>query len=319
MKSYLSLITIVLLAMTSCEKDDPATSSEITEWVRTGDPILRDTIIGANYEAASDAHVFVADGNLSMIYSGDFNDISSIKLALPDASGHWSPNTTLLGELGPSGKDLYKETAFYHKAANGKHQIYYIGYNEETAYEAQVFMAEADELTGPYTQMDAPIVPKGMIAGKNVYCITSPSVVAHDDKLYMAFLGWNDAPASVTEVWAIGAISEDNGQTWNDFQLVDTRIGMEGQVTKVRENEFIAVRTGPFQDKEAIYYATAAHPFGPWTELPDPILIQGGPPHEIDEIIAPQIFIDPGSNEEVLYYTGAEYVTGWWIMKAKKP
>jgi hypothetical protein len=134
----------------------------------------------------------------------------------------------------------------------------------------------------------------------------------------MTFIGWDNSPNNVTEVWVIGATSNDEGYTWSNFQIVDTRIGMEGQVTKVNDDKYVAVRTGEFENKEAIFYSTASHPFGPWTENENPILVQAGPPLEKDEIIAPHIFIDPISEEEILFYTGADHSIGWWIMMARE-
>lgn len=317
MKLFIGTVFLTALIIQSCEKTK-SDELEFDQWTRTSTPVLRDSIASENYQVASDAHVFVDGNSLQMIYSGDKNGKSSIKLARSNGLDAWRPSNTLLGSVGPSGLDVHKETAYYRKASTGKHQIYYIGYEDETAYEAQIFLAEADVLDGPYTQMKNPVVAKGNLAGKQVYCMTSPSVVEHEGTLYMTFIGWNDAPKDVTEVWIIGATSQDHGHTWNDFQLVDTRIGMEGQVTKAGENQFIAVRTGDLDGKEAIYYSRASHPFGPWNESEHPILIQAGPPYEKDEIIAPQIFIDPESGDEVLFYTGADYSIGWWIMLAKK-
>jgi len=317
MKLAIYSFLIILLVFQSCEKDEPNVI-DFTEWNREENPVLRDSIINENYQVASDAHVFMDGDSLKMIYTGDENGKPAIKLANANAIDDWTPSGTLLGAVGPSGLDSHKETGFYRKTTNGKHQIYYIGYDNEATYEAQIFLAEADSLNGQYTQMNAPVVAKGLIAGKNVYCMTSPSVVEHQGTLYMNFIGWDNSPNNVTEVWVMGATSKDNGHTWNDFQIVETRIGMEGQVTKVIENEFIAVSTGDFGDKEAIFYSTASHPFGPWTESENPILVQAGPPFEKDEIIAPHIFIDPATNEEILFYTGADYAKGWWIMMAKE-
>ncbi|GAA0871739.1 hypothetical protein GCM10009117_08850 [Gangjinia marincola] len=301
----------------SCE-DESDQALDTTQWKRETAPVLRDSIDGINYQVASDPHVFMENGTLNMIYTGDADGIPSIKLATGNALNNWTIEKTLLGSLGPSGLDIYKETGFYRKSSTGKHQIYYIGYNDEDAYESQIFLAEADELEGPYVQQDAPLVSKGLLAGKNVYSITSPSVVEHEGKLYMAFIGWNDSPENVTEVWIIGATSTDQGHSWSDFQLVDTRIGMEGQVTKTTDNRFIAVRTGEYEDKEAIFYSSALHPFGPWMEKEDPILIQAGAPFEKDQIIAPQIFIVPETGEEILFYTGADQSLGWWVMMARE-
>ena len=317
MKSFIFLSFLLPLLLVSCEEDEPKIPDS-KEWNRESMPVLRDSILNANYQVASDPHVFLDEGTLRMIYTGDKDDKPAIKLASAHAINDWTPAATLLGSVGPSGLDSHKETGFYRKAATGKHQIYYIGYNDEESYRAQIFLAESDSLTGPYTQMNAPVVERGPIAGEEVYCMTSPTVVEHDGLLYMVFIGWDNSPDKVTEVWVMGATSTDNGHSWNDFQKVDARIGMEGQVTKVNDDDFVAVRTGDYGDGEAIFYATAAHPFGPWTEEENPILVQAGAPYEKDEVIAPQVFIDPASDEEFLFYTGADYAIGWWVMMAQK-
>lgn len=319
MKIIICLLLLFSLVFQACEKDNLEVDNlEVKEWSRESDPVLRDTIISENYQVASDAHVFLDGDTLRMIYTGDVNGKPAIKLARSFTLNNWEPSMTLLGSVGPSGLDSHKETGFYRRSSNGKHQIYYIGYDSEATYEAQIFLAEADSIRGPYTQMNAPVVSKGTIAGKDVYCMTSPSVVEHQGTLYMTFIGWDDSPNNVTEVWVMGATSNDEGHTWSNFQIVDTRIGMEGQVTQVNNSEFVAVRTGEFENKEAIFYSTASHPFGPWTENEKPILIQAGPPLEKDEIIAPQIFIEPVSGEEILFYTGADHSIGWWIMMARE-
>ncbi|GAB4409539.1 MAG: hypothetical protein OHK0039_13310 [Bacteroidia bacterium] len=119
-------------------------------------------------------------------------------------------------------------------------------------------------------------------------------------------------------VWIIGATSADEGHTWSDFRLVDVPIGMEGQVTRIGDSSYVAVRTGTYRDREAVFYATAAHPFGPWTEQAAPALIQAGAPYEKDEIIAPQLTLDPATGLACLFYTGADYAIGWWIMLARQ-
>jgi hypothetical protein len=319
-KCLLALPLFFLLLLSSCSDTEPDMTATPLSWERSAhNPVFRDIIPDVNYQSASDGHVFFdEEGQLNMIYSGDYNGVSSIKLSTGNSWTEWQDGQPLLYQANASGKDIYKETAFYRKASNGKHQIYYIGYEEEASYEAQIFLAEADQLEGPYTQSDEPLVSRGTIAGKNIYCITSPSVVEHQGQLYMAFLGWNDHPGKVTAVWVIGATSQDGGYTWSDFQLVDVPIGMEGQITQHPDGSYVAVRTGPFGDSEAIYYASADHPFGPWDQAIDPILVQQGPPLEKDEIIAPQITIDPEDNVAYLFYTGADYQTGWWMMMAKK-
>ncbi len=317
MNKTMCLLVVISMFFQACKKGEVDVLT-LAEWTREANPVLRDTIFNENYQVASDAHVFMDGNTLRMIYTGDENGKPAIKLAQSNTINDWKPAETLLGSVGPSGLDSHKETAFYRKTSNGKHQIYYIGYANEITYEAQIFLAEADFLSGPYTQLSEPVVAKGIIAGKDVYCMTSPSVVEHNGILHMIYIGWDNSPTNVTEVWVMGATSNDEGHNWSNFQLVDTRIGMEGQVTKVSDNNYTAVRTGEFGNREAIFYSTASHPFGPWTEKEDPILVQAGSTLEKDEIIAPHIFIDPSNGEQILFYTGADYSLGWWIMMARE-
>ncbi len=312
------IIVSPLVFIISCDKDN--NEPKIEEWQRASqNPIYRDLIPSENYQTASDAHVFFDENsNLKMIYTGDENGKPAIKLASGSSWYNWTKETSLIYLTGPSGLDSHKETGFYRKSSTGKHQIYYIGYDDENTYEAQIYLAEAATLTGQYTQMSQPVVAKGMITGKNVYAMTSPSIVEHQGLLYITFIGWDASPDNVTEVWIIGATSSDEGHTWSNYQIVDTRIGMEGQVTKISNNEFVSVRTSEYENKEAIFYSTSSSPFGPWTEQEKPILIQAGPSYEKDEIIAPQITIDPVTSKQYLYYTGADYQIGWWIMLAEK-
>lgn len=314
---FLGLTFLACLYM-ACKGDQPTPLE--TDWVRDAqNPVLRDVYPGGAYQSASDGHVFYDDdGILYMIYSGDTDDRSSIKLARGRSLTDWEIEKPLLFAPNTLTLDTHKETAFYRRAANGKHQIYYIGYPEEETYQSQIFLSESDSLGGPYTQIAEPVVPRGDLAGKAVYCITSPSIVEHEGLLYMMFLGWNDSPQRVSEVWVIGATSSDDGYTWSDFQLVETPIAMEGQVTKKSDGSFVAVRTGEYGDGEALFYATSDHPFGPWTTSETPILAQNGSELEKDEIIAPQITFDPQTGEEYLFYTGADHQTGWWMMLARR-
>lgn len=316
-----TLYAVLLLSMAwGCKKKEeptPPPTPSVEQWVRhPANPVFRDLIPAEQYESASDPHVFYdQNGVLRMIYSGDYNGVSSIKLATGSNASNWEKNTSLLFLPGPSGLDINKETAFYRTTAAGLHQIYYIGYPDETTYEAQIYLAESDSLHGPYSQQVQPVVASGTMAGVQVYCITSPSVVEHNGVLHLAFLGWNAPPNAVTEVWVIGATSVDEGHTWSDFQLVDVPIGMEGQITKAPDGTFVAVSTGDYQGVDAVFRATASHPFGPWTTQELPVLIQAGAPLETDEIIAPQItFSETG--EELLFYTGAQHTVGWWVMLA---
>lgn len=314
--SVLCVIIALLFSVEGCSKKGPLRS----DWNREATPIFRDMIESENYQVASDAHVFFDENDdLKMVYTGDFNGQPSIKIASGSNWTSWEKQTVLLGEVGPSNLDKNKETPFYRLADNGKHQIYYIGYDDEDTYQSQIFLAEATSLTDTFIQKTTPLIPRGTIAGKEVYCITSPSIVAHNDTLFMAFIGWNDSPNNVSEVWVFGATSVDDGYTWSDFKEVDTRIGMEGQLTKGPNGKFYAVRTGDYKKNEGIFIAAANHPFGDWEEEKKPIILKAGEPFEVDEIIAPQLIFDPVTNQKKLYYTGADHQIGWWIMMATEP
>jgi len=315
-KSFSLFALLLILGLVACDKEE--IPENVAQWEREpSNPVLRDTFDGGGYEGASDGHIFFDDdGQLRMLYSGDHNGNSSIKLANGSSWTSWSKEGAVLFETGPSGLDVNKETCFYRKANSGKHQIYYIGYDDEVEYRAQVYLAEADSLEGPYTLQSQPVVPVGQIAGKPVHLITSPSIVEHEGVLYMAFLGWDAPGESVTKVWVLGATSTDDGHTWGNYEEVDVPIGMEGQVTKTPSGGFVAVNTAAFADVSAIFYSTADHPFGPWRTQDDPIIIRSGSVLEQDETIAPQITYDPVTGEEVLYYTGANYPLGWWMMVA---
>lgn len=314
--SFWALIIVSLVACTDRDVDQDLPL--LDEWIReTSNPVLRDVYPSGVYESASDGNVFnTQEGDYAMIYSGDVEDKSAIKLARGSSLTDWTVDQPLLYLPNGDGTDAYKETAFYRLSPSGKHQIYYIGYPDEASYESQVFLAESDALEGPYEQMSTPLMPTGLLAGQEVYCITSPSVMEYMDTLFMAFLGWNAHPSEVTEVYTLGAYSTDDGYTWSEAQQVNCPIGMEGQVTRATDGSYVAVSTRAFGDGEAIFYATSDHPFGPWTDLPEPILSKAGAPLEVDEVIAPSIFIDPSSGREVLFYTGADYSTGWWMMAA---
>jgi hypothetical protein len=313
------ILSLILSFSFSCKKEDDSTQTKpSSNWVRAEDnPVLRDYYPNEAYQSASDGHIFYHNDQLYMVYSGDQDGFSSIKLAQGKSIGNWEVLGSVLSRPNSEGSDIQKETSFYRRAKNGKHQIYYIGYTEST-YKSQVFLAESNNLHGGYKQIATPVVPRGNIAGKEVYLITSPSIVEHQGLLYMVFIGWNGSPENVSEVWMMGATSNDDGYTWSNFRIVDTPIGMEGQVTKTPEGNFVAVRTGDHEGEEALFYAMSNHPFGPWVGNQTPILIKNGSDLEKDEIIAPQITFDGLTGEEHLFYTGADHQEGWWMMLATK-
>lgn len=285
-------------------------------WQRSDGPVLRSPIPGEAYEVAGDPHAFrTPQGAWRMIYSADDQDQISIRLALGESRDDWREGPILLGPSKGHDHPRSKETAFYRLSRSGEHQIYFIGYDDETTYRSEVHLAVADELEGPYEILPEPVVPRGEIAGRDVYLITSPSVVEHEGRLFMTFLGW-DGLEDVTEVWVLGAVSLDDGRSWTDFQEVGVPIGMEGQVTKTPEGRYAAVRTGAYGPVEAIFIACSEHPFGPYVAQEEPILVAAGRPWEVDEIIAPAVAYDPASGAPILFYAGADHGRGWWILSA---
>ena len=286
-------------------------------WERSEEPVFRDRFALGSYEVASDGHVISDEsGDLHMIYTGDDSDFPSIKLASQSASGLWERQGTLLGASSGAAIPQSKETPFYRLGPDGEHQIYFIGYANEETYESAIYLAVAAALDGPYTALPDPVVPLGRMADRDVRVITSPSVIDHDGELLMAFLGWDDFQ-NVTQVWVLGAQSDDNGRSWTGFREIDAPIGMEGQITQMSEGGYIAVRTGATSSsQEAIFAGCASHPFGPYATNEQPLLTQSGPPWETDEIIAPQVFFNTATGTIHMFYTGADYQRGWWTMEA---
>lgn len=301
-------VTILPLVSISCELGK--------NWKRHTGAVLRSPI-GFGYEVAGDPHAFqTPTGEWRMVYSADDKDQISIRLAKQNDNGEWDEGPVLLGPSKGHNKPFSKETAFYRLSSSGEHQIYFIGYEDEKTYQSEVYLAVSDQLEGPYKILPDPVISRGRIAGRHVYLITSPSIIDVGGQLAMTFLGWDDFE-NVTEVWSFVAISKDDGRTWSGFRDVEIPIGMEGQITKTPDGRFAAVRTGEYEGSEAIFIACSNDVFGPYLEQEEPILIQQGPPWEVDEIIAPSLAYDSFSKQPTLFYVGADHRKGWWVMSAE--
>lgn len=287
------------------------------KWQRHDGPVFRDKIMFGLYEVASDAQVFVTQtGQRAMIYSGDDNDQQGIKLALGSSWTDWKEWGVLLGPSVQPNAIRSKETPFYHRVAPNDHRIYFIGYADETTYESQIYMAQAPALTGPWEITPEPVIRRGMTAGRDVKVITSPSVIAQDDGLLMAWLGW-DGFEDVTEVWTFTATSDLDGKTWSDITQTHVPIGMEGQITRRPDGGYVSFATRETDSGvEGIFASCAETAQGPWTDQPEPILMLANDGWEVDEIIAPAIVYDPQTEAPYLYYTAAEHSRGWRIMLA---
>lgn len=282
----------------------------LQNWQRYGDPVLRDPLLG--YEVAADPHVFrTSEGTLRMVYSGPnpANDYATIKLATASSHTAWTPGPVLLEGSNSGNLDINKETAFYRLADSGRHQIYYIGYENGDVYMAQVFVAEADTLEGPYTLPNAPIISTRMQGVRNIVTMTSPSIVEHEDRLYMVYCAWNAFPEA-TAVWVYGATSDDDGQTWNVVGEVPVPSCMEGSLTKGPDHRFYAIGEGA----DGFTIGRSETPFGAYEMLPKPVMAPLGEPWEVDEMNTPQLFFQ--GRTAYLYYSGADYAKGWWTMLA---
>ncbi|MBS8228434.1 hypothetical protein DYI42_19590 [Vannielia litorea] len=289
-----------------------------SDWVRHDGPVYRDRLFFGLYEAASDPHVFVADdGQLAMIYSGDDEAHSSIKLAFSRDWENWEEWGVLLGPSQQPGAIAEKETAFYLRASATDHRIYFIGYEDGATYHSDIYLARAEALTGPWTIQPEPVIRRGPTGRHDVYLVTSPSVVAHEGGLVIAYLGWNGLE-DVTAVWSFTATASLEGVEWQGVAQTDVPIGMEGQITARPDGGFVAVATREAEDgREGVFAACADDPFGPWTSLPEPLLTLAGDAWEVDEIIAPSITYDPETGAPYLFYTSAEHSKGWRVMLAR--
>lgn len=285
-------------------------------WEQVKAPVLRDKIESENYEVASDPHVFIDDrNNLQMVYTGGGEEGPAIKLATGKNWKNWEFSKTLLGYDKDHKKPRNRETPFYRYSKAAKHQIYFIGYDDEETYESEIYLGVSDYLKDGYKLVEYPVVKRGIIDNKKVEVITSPSIVEHEGQLYMTFLGWDNIK-DTQNVWVFGAISDDDGYTWHSIKEVSTPVGMEGQVTKTPDGKYVALKTSEYKNHEAIYLSCADHPFGPYKMLEEPILKRQGRPWEVDENQAPQITFDPATGDAYVYYAGADYKKGWWVMMA---
>ena len=146
--------------------------------------------------------------------------------------------------------------------------------------------------------------------------MTSPSVVEHEGTLHLVYLAWNASPDEVSEVWVMGATSTDDGRSWSGIHEVEVPIGMEGQLTKGPDGAFYATATSAAGNSEGVVLARATAPFGPYEVLPAPALVKEGAPYEVHEANAAQLSFDEQNRTAYLYYVGADYDEGWWIMLA---
>ncbi len=275
----------------------------------------------AGNEIASDAHVWrEAPGVYRMVYTDGVGDHQAIGMATSSDLVNWKPiadsehpNGIVLQGAGPSGKDLHLETAFYRKANDGKHQIFYIGYPEESAYHTAIYKAEASKVQGPYVRESDPVI-SWSAGGLDATAMTSPTIVEHAGKLYMSYIGWEAYPDGPVHI--VGMTSTSDGRAWGDKVDLgwDDNFGVEAHMEKGPDGRFYRVGTvGDAQGNDVIALGQSDHPFGPFTQLPTPILTREGP-GEDDSITAPNLLFQPETGTAYVHYT-AVGTGGWpWVI-----
>lgn len=293
---------------------EPLDLDALQDWTRHDGPVLYDED-PFGYAVAADIQVFEDEqGQLRAVYTGPNpnDDFATIKFAVAESASVWAPGPVVLGSEGSPPEQRNKETAFYRRTLAGSHQIYFIGYEDEVEYAAQIFVAEANALEGPYVLREDPVVPSGEQDGHEVYLMTSPSIVEHEGVLYMAYCAWDAPGEQVTAVWVHGATSQDDGQTWTVVGEVDVPVCMEGSFTEGPDGMYYAV--SQTDDGTTLSLGRAETPFGEYEMLPEPVLTQAGEPWEVDEINTPMLHF--GEDTAYLFYSGANYAVGWWTLLA---
>lgn len=313
--TYLALVigTIAALVSGCSDSSNPAAPGpSLSNWVRHPN----NPIFGGQW-FLSDPHVWEeSPGNYRMVYTDANGDYQAIAMATSTDLVNWTPVSNsqypygvILQGPGPGGQDPHLETAFYRKANDGMHQIFYIGYMDEAAYHSAIYKAEATNIQGPYTREIDPVIP-WTPGGPDSWAMTSPSIVEHDGALYMVYTGWEAYPDG--PVTNMGATSSTDGRSWVKLGALswDDVFGVEAHTEKGPDGRFYRVGiTSDDQGGDIIELGHATHPFGPYTTLPDPILAPGGPGvEEGDTIMAPcLLFVNQTA---YLYYTAID--TGGW-------
>ena len=286
----------------------------LSDWTRDpGNPIF------LGNEFSGDPFVWeAAPGDYRMVYTDSVDDRQAIAMATSTDLVEWTPNGStqfpdgvVLQGAGPGGQDPHLETAVYRKADNGAHQIFYIGYVDEETYHSAIYVAEAPDIDGPYTRAADPIL-SWTPDGADAAAMTSPTIVEQDGTLYMTYIGWEafpDGPVSI-----MGATSIDDGRSWKKVGPLSGEeiFGVEAETVKGPDGLFYRVGiTADDQGGDVITLGQAEHPFGPYTELPEPILTPGGPEvGEGETIMSPSLLFVPETETAYLFYAAVD--TGGW-------
>lgn len=310
----MSFVAVAPLVSPVAGADQELTLDDLANWTR--DP---NNPIFLGNEFAGDPFVWaVAPGDYRMVYTDSVDDRQAIAMAASTDLVHWTPipdahypNGVVLQGPGPGGHDPHLETAIYRETSTGTHQIYYIGYEAEETYHAAIYKAESDAIEGPYVRETDPVIawsPEGADAA----AMTSPTIVEMDGTLYMTYIGWETFPDGPVSI--MGATSTDDGQTWDKTGPLSWEeiFGVEAETVQGPDGLYYRVGiTSDDQGGDVISLGRAEHPFGPYTELPQPILTPAGPDvGEGDTIMSPSLLFVAETGTAYLYYSAVD--TGGW-------
>ena len=307
---------------TVCEPlADPIPLDSFAAWVRNPNNPIFSGFTGTEL-VAGDAHVWEeSPGSYRMVYTDDFNDRTSIAMAISNDLVNWQlignsefPNGVILGGAGPGGKDISLETAFYRKATDGKHQVYYIGYMDENVYNAAIYLAEASQIQGPYTRAEDPVIT-WTSGGPDAHAMTSPTIVEHEGVLYMTYIGWEAFPNGPVHV--VGATSMTDGRSWSKRGALDWDdiFGVEAHTEKGPDGLFYRAGIGAdAQGNDMILFGRSNHPFGPYTLVSRLNLSPAGPAvGEGTTIMSPSLVFDHANTTLYMHYAAVDTGGLPWI------
>jgi len=321
----------ILLVVAGC--DDPISVVDppgaiplrsLANWTRNpGTPIFG----GKTGQFAGDPHVWEeSPGHYRMVYTDSYidgvNDYQAIAMATSTDLVNWSriensefPAGIILQGVGPGGRDHHQETAFYRKASDGKHQIFYIGYESESTYHAAIYKAEATNIQGPYLRESEPVIA-WTTGGVDAAAMTSPTIVTYEGALYMTYVGWAGYPDGPVVI--VGATSTTDGRSWAKQGALSWNdiFGVEAHIERGPDGWFY--RVGVVSDangNDEFALGRASHPFGPYEVLPDPILTLGGASRgEVDSITSPSLIFVTGSQTAFMHYAAVAAGGFPWVI-----
>lgn len=293
-------------------------SSAATAGGSTGSPELPPLLLtkheGPVWEGtyvAGDPTVLRVDGVYRMYYTSideiDGEEHIMIAGAVSPDGLAWAKATDVPGESialdrDEASWDRFLETAEL-AAAGDVLWMWYAGYPEEAETTGK---AVANGEIGVATSMDgttftrasaAPVLIRGGAAALDYNALFSPTVVLHEGLWHMLYTGWavDDAPLNPF-IGLLGATSAD-GVNWTKhegevlsgpaIELAWAEVVKEADLVQAPDGEYYLFFTGD----DVLGVAKATHPFGPWSVLPEPVLV-ADQDWEAGAVIAPSVLIE---------------------------